>query len=46
MDSPFELFGLGLANLVVHLIILIGTFGVEQRPQQNEQSTADAPSAG
>lgn len=37
--AVFELFGLGLANLVVHSVILIGTFRVERRvAQENEGS--------
>jgi hypothetical protein len=36
--APYELFGLGLANLVVHSIILIGTFRVERAaPPRNEE---------
>jgi hypothetical protein len=30
--APFELFDLGLGHLVVHSVIVIGTFRVERRP--------------
>ena len=31
--AAFELFGLGLANMVVHSIVVIGTFRVERKPE-------------
>lgn len=42
--AAFELFGLGLANTMVHSIIVIGTFGVERKAAPPEEPPTPATS--